>query len=227
MKTNHEKDGDRPPKVNLTGKKFGRLLVQSMAGFHVQPGGQRKRLWKCLCDCGEAAIAHHSNLQSGTTKSCGCLWEEHPKHTTHGCSKPGKWTAEYATWAGMIQRCTNPNNERWECYGGRGITVCERWSRFENFLEDMGNKPAGHTLERRNNSLGYCPSNCKWATWLEQASNKRNNRKISALGETINLSEWATKTGIKRATIAMRLTLGWKPDDAVSRPVSHSKYKQT
>ena len=136
----------------------------------------------------------------------------------HGHAAGGKVSPTYATWAGMVARCTNTNMPRFDDYGGRGITLCARWLYFENFLEDMGERPDGMTLERENNDKGYEPGNCRWATPQEQARNQRSNRQITALGKTQLLCEWAEETGLDSGTIAARIDYyGWPPDQAVSR----------
>lgn len=151
------------------GNKFGKLTVLAKA-----PSRNYKSCWLCKCDCGIEHYVITNNLTSGHTKSCGCLTVEANK--THGCSSPE--TAEYFIWKEMRSRCRNPLNKAWEYYGGRGIKVCERWIKFENFLSDMGLKPApGFTVERINNEGNYEPRNCKWATRKEQSANQRPRRK--------------------------------------------------
>ena len=159
-------------KLDLTGVRFGRLIAIRL--------GQRvgeKNTWICKCDCGNESTAIVSDLRSGHHRSCGCLHIE--SITTHGNTKHGGFrTREYSIWMNMKSRCCNPMHGAYAYYGGRGITVCERWlNSFENFLADMGNLPTQkHTIERINNSLGYSPDNCKWATIKEQAQNRRPAR---------------------------------------------------
>jgi hypothetical protein len=120
----------------------------------------------------------------------------------------------------MIQRCTNPNSEKFPSYGGRGITVCDRWLKFENFLADMGEPPPGKQIERIDNSKGYEPGNCKWATRFEQARNKRNNRLVTYQGETFCVAEWAEKKGLKIPTLWTRLfKWNWEIERALNAPV--------
>lgn len=159
-------------KINLTGHRFGRLVVISEA-----PHGPKSTIWLCRCDCGQSTFIKMGNLVSGNTKSCGCLMKElsgargKVQFTTHGMSK----SREFTSWRGMIKRCTNPNNDHYKNYGGRGITVCERWLHsFEDFYEDMGIRPFGMTLDRKDTNGNYCKDNCKWSTPKEQANNRRN-----------------------------------------------------
>lgn len=116
----------------------------------------------------------------------------------------------------MHQRCGNPNSDKWKWYGGRGITVCERWASFDNFLSDMGERPAGKTLDRVNVNGNYEPGNCCWATPLEQGANKRNNRVLTIGGEVMHMAEASRRYGIKQGTIWRRLQAGWTDEQAVS-----------
>lgn len=154
--------------VDITGEKFGLLTVLGLHGLNEK----KKTLWECLCDCGNKTIVLGDNLKR-STKSCGCL--RVAKSTTHG----GSYTTEYNTWHSMINRCCNPNNKDFINYGGRGITVCERWkSDFNNFVEDMGKKPSKYySIDRADVNGNYEPSNCKWATRSQQERNKRLNNK--------------------------------------------------
>lgn len=149
-----------PALINMAGKKFARLTVIEKSSRRNSTGSV---FWRCQCQCGSEIETSGTSLRNGTTRSCGCL------HTTHGMTL----TPEYRVWRSMHQRCSNPNHVRYGNYGGRGISVCERWSRFENFFADMGPRPTGLTLERINNAEGYAPDNCKWATWSEQNLNRR------------------------------------------------------
>lgn len=198
-------------KQAAAGDKFGRLTLVEPAGL---VGGRPG--WRCLCDCGSAAVIQQKRLVSGHTKSCGCIRKEGIA-TKHGNRRRGSTSPAYVSWQAMIQRCGDPSREAFSGYGGVGVTVCDRWRSFPAFLEDMGERPAGTTIDRIDGSLGYQPGNCRWATAVEQANNKRTNRQITMNGETRSLAQWAVTTGIAESCLRKRIDkLGWGIERALS-----------
>jgi hypothetical protein len=208
------------------GKRFGRLVVISFHGS-VTTGRSKKRAWNTVCDCGAYVVLTTGNLNSGNSKSCGCLMKDLNKtrFTKHGCAKPGKQTTEYQTWSHIIQRCSNEKSKYFHHYGGRGITVCEEWQKdFAQFLKDMGRRPSSnHSIERIDNSKGYSAENCKWAIMKEQCRNKRSNVWLDDGSETLCLADMGKKHGIKIPTLHNRLKRGMTVQEAISKPIQ--KYR--
>lgn len=199
----------------LPGQRFERLVVTEIID------GRRRR---CRCDCGATLTVERCNLTSGNSKSCGCLRSEHVAEypATHGATRGGKRSRAHSSWHNMLQRCANPNNPKWADYGGRGITVCERWlNSFTNFLADMGEPPEGRTLDRIDNEGDYEPGNCRWATQRDQVRNRRTTRNLTFDGRTQSIAAWATELDLTYGTIRDRLRRGWSVDRALTQGVRH------
>lgn len=206
-----------PKKIDLTGHRFGKLIVIGEA-----PSKNGRAMWRCVCDCGNEKVVGRQNLMDGMTKSCGCLRIKFP--TLHGMAK----SRICVEWRSMKQRCYNQKAENYYLYGGRGITVCDEWKDFEKFYAwAMDNGYTDElTLDRIDSNGNYCPENCRWATVKQQANNRRSNRWIEYNGERRTLQEWSEITGIERRTISRRIGIGWSAEDALTVPVSSSnRYK--
>lgn len=183
-------------------------------------------LWRCSCVCGRENVLVKANiLKAGRIKSCGCKTNEliSKARTTHGCSKNPETIKTYQAWRHMRERCEKPKHKSFPDYGGRGISVCERWQDFSNFYSDMGDLPFGMTIERIDNNKGYSPENCRWATQKEQANNRRNNRLISLDGITKTLSQWSEFVEISYDTLSLRMARGWTISEAFFTPVKKQK----
>lgn len=203
-------------KLDLKGQRFGKLKV-----IKLTKNKKGVSVWECLCNCGKTTFVVYNKLHTGHTKSCGCLAQEMGVCVrTHNCSNRNKRTFEYWIWASMLKRCKSKTDKSFKNYGGRGIKVCERWHKFENFLEDMGEKPTPkHSIDRIDNNGNYCPENCRWATQKEQARNKRNNYLITFRGKTKCLQQWAEDYNIKWFTVRNRLENNWDIEEALTTPI--------
>lgn len=200
---------------DLTGRRFGRLLVK----YYLGRQGHRNSIWMAVCDCGDQRIVRTGHLLNGSTQSCGCLNDElaSTRFSTHGMSD----SEEYSTWQQMINRCENKNATGYKNYGGRNIKVCQRWrDSFEAFYADLGSKPTPeHSIERKDNNGDYEPSNCEWATKTSQARNRRTTYLIQHNGESLSAAEWSERTGIPSYLIIQRMERdGWTAARALKTP---------
>lgn len=212
------KNEQRRPHVEYLGTTIGRLTILSF----VRSGVKKNAM--CLCECGSRVAVLLESILRGNTKSCGCYQKECvvKRFTKHGaCNTP-----LYKRWRYMMTRCTNPKRVQWKDYGGRGIQVCKRWQKFENFAADMGKPPTpNHSLDRINNDSDYKPSNCRWATQKEQRRNTRRALFIDTPAGTMFVAEAAEKYGVSRKTLARRAAKGQVGSYAV-RPSRESTVMQ-
>ena len=205
--------------TDIAGQVFGNWTAIEPAGQ--SSGKARIALWKCKCLCGAVAVVYGTALRSGN--STGCLECAKSKisaaRKTHGMTKGPTWLS----WKSMKARCSNRNNPDFAQYGGRGILVCERWQDFEAFVADMGVRPAGMTLERENTNGNYEPGNCRWATPVDQANNRRSNTLVSWNGESMSMSEFGRRIGMDRRMVRYHLVIkGLSPDD-VAKEAGYGK----
>ena len=207
------------------GIRFGRLQI--VKEVLPQTLSCSRRQFECLCDCGQRCIATLTSLRRGYTKSCGCLRKEamvqNARPPKHGMAD----TRTYSSWEAMKQRCLNPRHKNYKHYGGRGITICEKWLSFEAFYADMGTRPSPqHSIDRVDNEQGYYKANCRWATQTEQQRNTRQSKMLTMGGETLCVAHWADKTGLPSTTILSRLHYGYTVTESLSFPL-HMKRKST
>lgn len=207
-----KEDAKRKTKESLVGGQFGRLTVTDDLGMKII----------CRCVCSKVKTYWRGNVIRGLTQSCGCLKKERSQEAckTHG---EANRTTEYSIWSSMLTRCYNPKCRAYCNYGGRGIKVCESWRSFTNFLQDMG-RANGRTLDRfPDNDGDYTPTNCRWATILEQSNNKRTNRLLTHDGITLSMRDWERRNGFGLNTIYRRLKNGWCVRDAIALPLHQGK----
>lgn len=195
-----------PRTENLAGQKYGALTIISFAGY------RHSAYWLCRCECGKEKAIAACNLKRGHQVSCGCGIQKR-------VDRPVEKEPEFKSYMSMLDRCQNPDSSNYADYGGRGITVCERWRQgFWLFIEDMGPRPSpGHTIDRIDNNGNYDLGNCRWATRKQQSRNRRSNRILELNGVQRTAAEWADVTGISRVTILSRLDqLGWSVEQALT-----------
>lgn len=197
------------PFIDITGRMFHSWTV-------IEYAGQNRwghSMWLCRCRCGTEASVGAKDLRSGRHNQC-----RRCAVTKHGHGKYGRQrTPSYMVWQSMRERCNNTESISYDRYGGRGISVCDRWNDFSAFLADMGERPSlSHTIDRVNNDGNYEPGNCRWATAAEQATNRSDNRMLTHDGKTMCVSEWAIAIGVPHYIIRNRLRIGWSVDRTLS-----------
>ena len=208
-------------RIDLTGKKFGRLKVLRFAFV------KDCAYWECICDCGNVVNVRGCCLTTGHTQSCGCLQKEKAaknninNNVTHGMTK----TRIYKRWTGIKNRCQNPHSKDYKNYGGRGISVCDEWQEFIPFYDwAVSNGYRDDlTIDRIDVNGNYEPSNCRWVTTKEQNGNKSDTHHISYKGETLTIPLWCEKFGLNYQTMVSRLHRGWSMERIESTPARRSK----
>lgn len=208
--------------IDISGKKVGRLTVLKKVRE------EHPSRWLCECSCGNKKDITYYVLVKDKIKSCGCLQRENAaksasmKSRTHGMKR----TPTYNSWQSMKSRCYRSKDICFSRYGGRGIKVCSRWENsFENFYDDMGERPEGCTLDRINFDKDYSPENCRWATVQEQQNNRSSNSLFTYKGRTQNIRAWADEFGIGYYTLQGRLFNGWPIERALLNPVRKKNAK--
>lgn len=206
--------------IDLIGRQYGKLKVLK----RVKNDKRGNSRWLCLCDCKNKSkiIVLGFNLKRNHTRSCGCLKKNNA--LKHGHKKNRKETGFYRSWKDMKNRCINPNNKNYHNYGGHGITICEEWSEFPNFLKDMPGWRPGLQIERINNNKGYCKENCEWATRKQQMRNRRDNRYETYKGKNRLLIELCEEHNIPYVIVYNRIySCGWSTEEALTIPVGQRR----
>lgn len=205
---------------DLTGMRFGRLIVIDRAEDHYYPSGRHDVQYICKCDCGNVISVLGIHLRSGHTASCGCLRADVSRDgfTTHGMTN----TRLHTIWKNMKERCNNERRDDYALYGGRGIAVCDEWR--DSFMDFYtwamrSGYEDGLTLDRIDVNGNYSPSNCRWVTQKDQCNNTRKNINVSIGNETHTLKQWCEILNLKYGTIASRVSRGWPADKALTTPV--------
>lgn len=216
--------------IDISGRRFGRLVALERVGRTLAPNGTRQSMWKCRCDCGNETVVKYIALISGNTKSCGCGEIENRYICNRKKRKSASSTFDISDlekhplrkiWKSMLMRCNNPNVRGYKHYGGRGIKVCDRWSGhlgFENFVNDMGERSTpNHTLDRIDYDGNYEPSNCRWATAENQANNKRNNSYLVFGDEQITCAQLCKRYGFYQIYVTHLIHNGVDVNEVIRR----------
>lgn len=206
--------------IDLTGRRFGRLVVAERAPDSIQENGRHRIMWKCQCDCGNSVICYGDNLKLGVTQSCGCYRKDCAlrNNSTHRESK----TLLYGIWCGMKARCNNRNTTAYMDYGGRNINICPEWNdSYEAFAAwaRANGYMRGLSIERTDNDGDYCPENCKWVGRVAQANNRRSNIVLDYHGQSHTLTEWSHIVGINAKTLMSRYHSGWSTEKILTTPL--------
>lgn len=203
-------------KLDLTGQRFGKLTPIKVKGA----SKSGSLIWLCRCDCGKETRVASGNLRARSTKSCGCSRHIRPL----GCGKKHGLSNSrvYNIWRGMIARCSKPKTTHYKYYGGKGLKVCDRWSIFQNFIDDMGIPENNQSIDRIDGSKGYFKENCRWVTSMQQMSNTKKNHFLTFNGETLHISGWARKIGMNKRTLLYRIESGWSIKRALTEPLNSS-----
>lgn len=216
------------PKINLVGRKYGRLLVVAQGADKISPKGKREVTWDCDCVCGNKTNVRASHLKSGHTISCGCAhkeqeekWKEY--NLSHGRNRKNKTSKSYKRWMQIKDRCYNPQNVSYAWYGGKGIEMWEGWLKdpgaFCLYVESLpGYEVPNSTIDRIDPSKNYEPGNLRWISLAKQQSNKSNNVLLTYKGKTQTASEWAKELGMCVSTITYRKRAGWSDETALTKP---------
>jgi hypothetical protein len=208
----HRNRAARDRLATMQGEIFGRWTVIKQAAYR----GNGMPWMKCRCICGTVRDVRLAEMRNGMSRSCGCIRIE--AISTHRMTR----SPEFKAWNRMKNRCYCKSTAGFHRYGGRGITVCKRWrNSFESFLADMGPRPSSkHSLDRKNNDRGYCPSNCRWATREEQGRNKSSCRFLRYKGRSLTIAGWSEVTGLSHGAICARLRLGWPVARTLTEPIN-------
>lgn len=227
---------DRDKRRDITGERFGKLVV---IGFERRVKGHTE--WRCKCDCGNEVVLQYSKLTAIGVQSCGCMslatamnnlrksWKDRRKYISDEFCHAGNISKHplYSVWKQIRSRCENPHHASYNNYGGRGIKICDRWrgeNGFENFLNDMGERPSkGYSIDRIDNNGDYCPENCRWATWSEQSNNKRSNVLICIYGKSVSCKQLCDWFGLPYNYLRLRLGRGIDVNEILRRIIIPSK----
>jgi hypothetical protein len=202
--------------LDLTGHRFGMLVAVRYVGHQ-----GANRMWECLCDCGNLHAVSVGNLRNKITKSCGCRLREWQKKASQLARVTHRMTDHplYPTWRNMMSRCYRKQDKGYRHYGARGIRVCKAWHDIKQFVADMGERPKGMSIERRDNNGDYCPENCCWATPKVQNHNRRNTRLVTFRGITLPLSELCEEFKADYKLVHARIgRYGWDLEKALTTP---------